>query len=154
MEDSVLSQILALKEMKIDELLVKYNEVFEGEKPSVNNAEYLRKKIAYKVQELAHGELADTAKTRLEQLINVYDPINNRLLRKVKNPNGSKVQVNRDRRLPIPGSIITKIYKGTAIKVKVLEKGFEYEGKFHRTLSQVANAVTGDHWNGYLFFNL
>lgn len=154
MEDSVLGQILALKEMKIDELLVKYGGVFEGEKPGVNNAEYLRKRIAYKLQELAHGGLPDTAKTRLEQLINIYDPINNRLLRKVRNPNGSKIQANRDRRLPIPGSIITKIYKGRAIKVKVLEKGFEYEGKHHRTLSQVANAVTGDHWNGYLFFNL
>lgn len=115
MEDSVLSQILALKDMKMDELLVKYEQIFDGEKSGVNNTEYLRKKIAYRLQELAHGGLSEPAKTRLEQLINVYDPINNRLLRKVKNPNGSKVQVNRDRRLPIPGSIINKIYKGNIV---------------------------------------
>ena len=154
MEDGVLSQILMLKEMKSDKLLAKYGQVFDGEKPGVSNAEYLRKKIAYRLQEIAHGELSDAAKTRLEQLITVYDPINNRLLRKVKNPNGSKAETSRDRRLPIPGSMITKIYKGNAIKVKVLEKGFEYDGKHYRTLSQVANVVTGDHWNGYLFFNL
>ena len=152
--ETTLSQILALREMKIDELLVKYKQVFDDEKPGSNNAEYLRKKVAYRIQENAHGGLSETAEARLNQLITVYDPINNRLLRKVKNPNGSKALANRDRRLPIPSSIITKIYKGNVIKVKVLEKGFEYEGKYYRTLSQVANAVTDNHWNGYMFFGL
>jgi len=154
MQDDVLSQILALKEIKIDELLVKYSQVFDGEKPGVNNAEYLRKKIAYRIQELAHGRLSNASKTRLEQLITVYDPINNRLLRKVKNSNDSNIKTNRDRRLPIPGTIITKIYKGNPIKVKILEKGFEYEDKYYKSLSHVANVITGDHWNGYLFFGL
>lgn len=153
-KETVLNQILALKEMKIEELLSKYKEIFKGQKPGAVNAEYLRKQIAYRLQELAYGGLSNEAKTRLEQLITVYDPINNRLLRKVKNPNGSKAEANRDRRLPIPGSMITKIYKGNPIKVKVLEKGFEYEDKHYRTLSQVANVVTGNHWNGFLFFNL
>jgi len=153
-KETVLNQILALKEMRGEELLAKYKELFKGQKPGAINTEYLRKQIAYRLQELAYGGLSNEAKTRLEQLITVYDPINNRLLRKVKNPNGSKAETNRDRRLPIPGSMITKIYKGNALKVKVLEKGFEYEGKHYRTLSQVANVVTGDHWNGYLFFNL
>jgi len=154
MQNGILSQILTLKEMKMDELLVKYAQVFDDEKPVGGNAEYLRKKIAYKLQEKAHGGLSEAARTRLEQLINVYDPINNRLLRKVENPNRSKAPANRDRRLPIPGSIITKIYKGNSIKVKVLEKGFEYEGKYYRSLSKVASTITGNHWNGYLFFNL
>ncbi len=153
-KETVLNQILALKEMKLEELLSKFKEIFKDQKPSAINAEYLRKQIAYRLQELAYGELSNEARTRLEQLITVYDPINNRLLRKVKNPNGSKVNASRDRRLPIPGSMITKTYKGNAIKVKVLEKGFEYEGKHYRTLSQVANVVTSNHWNGFLFFNL
>ena len=152
--EEILGQVLALKEVEVEGLLKKYAEVFSGKKPVSANAGYLKRRIAYRIQEMAYGGLSEAARTRLEQLITVYDPINNRLLRKVKNPNGSKMQANRDRRLPIPGSIITKIYKGNAIKVKVLEKGFEYEGKYYRTLSQVANAVTGDHWNGYLFFNL
>ena len=149
-----LSQLLALKEMKIEELLAKYKEIFKDQKPSAINVEYLRKQIAYRLQELAYGGLSNEARTRLEQLINVYDPINNRLLRKVKNPNGSKTETNRDRRLPIPGSMITKVYKGNAIKVKVLEKGFEYENKHYRSLSQIANIITNNHWNGFLFFSL
>ena len=153
MREDILNQILALKEMKSEDLLTKYLEVFGGQRPKINNTEYLRKKISYRIQEIAHGGLSDAAKTRLEQLITVYDPINNRLLRKMT-AKESGVKIKRDRRLPIPGSIITKIYKGIVIKVKVLEKGFEYDGKTYRTLSQVANVLTENHWNGYLFFNL
>jgi len=32
--------------------------------------------------------------------------------------------------------------------------GFEYEGEVYRSLSAVAEAVTGKHWNGYHFFRL
>jgi hypothetical protein len=153
MGEDILNQVLALKEMKNEELLTKYSEIFGSQRPKYNNAEYLRKEISYRIQEIAYGELSDAAQTRIEQLITVYDPINNRLLRKM-NGKESGVKITRDRRLPIPGSIITKIYKGIEIKVKVLEKGFEYEGKTYRTLSQVANILTENHWNGYLFFNL
>ncbi len=36
----------------------------------------------------------------------------------------------------------------------MLAKGFEYEGEVYRSLSAIAKAVTGSHWNGYLFFNV
>jgi hypothetical protein len=153
MKEDILNQILELKEMKSEELLAKYSEVFAGQRPKIKNAEYLRKKISYRIQEIAYGKLSDVAQTRLEQLITVYDPVNNRLLRKTTGTE-SGVKIKRDRRLPIPGSVIIKIYKGIVIKVKVLEKGFEYDGKTYRTLSQMANILTGNHWNGYLFFNL
>jgi hypothetical protein len=38
--------------------------------------------------------------------------------------------------------------------VKVLADGFEYERETYRSLSAVAKAVTGSHWNGLLFFGL
>jgi hypothetical protein len=60
----------------------------------------------------------------------------------------------RDRRLPIPGTLITKEYKGKIIEIKILETGFEYGGKIYKTLTSVAKEVTGAHWNGYLFFNI
>ncbi len=154
MRENILNQILGLKGMGTEELLAKYAKVFGRQRPSASNPDYLRKKIAYQIQKLAYGGLSNTVKTRLEQLITVYDPINNRLMRKIGGNKESNVKIKRDRRLPIPGSIITKIYKGTVIKINVLEKGFEYEDKTYRTLSQVASTITGDHWNGYLFFNL
>lgn len=97
--------------------------------------------------------LSDDAKARLDQFIKAYDPINNKALRQNGAGDASKGRV-RDRRLPIPGTVISKVYKGTVIDVKVLDKGFEYDGKSYRTLSAIAGVVTGQHWNGYLFFGL
>jgi hypothetical protein len=57
-------------------------------------------------------------------------------------------------RLPIPGTILTRPYKGTILQVKVLESGFEYEGIVYRTHSAVANAITGTHCNGFQFFRI
>ena len=54
----------------------------------------------------------------------------------------------------MPGAVITREYKGDTIEVRVLPHGFEYLGEVYRTLSAVARAVTGTHWNGYHFFGL
>ena len=57
-------------------------------------------------------------------------------------------------RLPLPGTIITRPYKGETLQVRVLPKGFEYQGDVYKSLSAVAKAITGTHCNGYLFFRL
>ena len=52
----------------------------------------------------------------------------------------------------MPGTTLWREYKGRMIAVIVLPRGFEYEGKVYRSLSAVANAITGTHWNGMKFF--
>jgi hypothetical protein len=59
-----------------------------------------------------------------------------------------------DKRLPPPGSVITRIYKGQTFQVRVLVAGFEFAGTTYPSLSAVAKAITGSHCNGFLFFNL
>lgn len=147
-------QITRLKNASIEELRHKYKELFSTKETPCDNRVYLFKRIAYKLQEIETGGLSEKAQDRINDLINEYDPINNGVLRKTNGLENFRVGLQRDRRLPIPGSVITKIYKGSIIKVKVLEKGFEYGDKQYKTLSQIANAITVNHWNGYLFFNL
>ena len=60
----------------------------------------------------------------------------------------------RDNRLPAPGSIITKTYRGKTIEVKVLGNGFEYKGKFYKSISRVAMTITKRQISGYVFFGL
>ena len=60
----------------------------------------------------------------------------------------------RDNRLPAPGSIITKTYRGKTIEVKVLENGFEYEGKVFKSISRVAMTIVKRPISGYVFFGL
>lgn len=60
----------------------------------------------------------------------------------------------RDLRLPPPGSLIRRYYKGRDLVVRILDSGFEFEGRRYRSLSAIAKEVTGAHWNGLLFFGL
>jgi hypothetical protein len=40
-----------------------------------------------------------------------------------------------DDRLPLPGTVITRAYKGEQLQVKVLPHGFEFEGEVYKLLS-------------------
>ena len=64
------------------------------------------------------------------------------------------VPVSLDNGVPIPGSLITREYKGRLLDVLVLDEGFEYAGERFKSLSAVAKRITGSYCNGYLFFNL
>jgi hypothetical protein len=67
------------------------------------------------------------------------------------------VPAARDPRLPEPGSVITRNYKGTVIEVTVLADGFEFNGETYSSISKVAAAATGNKSasiNGFAFFRL
>ena len=64
------------------------------------------------------------------------------------------IRLRVDTRIPPPGTILTRSYKGETLQVQVLEHGFACAGQVYPTLSAVAKAVTGSHCNGYLFFRL
>jgi hypothetical protein len=151
-----LSQIMELKENPLRELKAKYEDLFPGQKAPSNNKVFLWRKIACRIQELEYGGISAETQSKIQQLIQQYDPINNKALRPdAATENSPKNKcLSRDKRLPIPGTIITKEYKGTSLQVKVLEAGFEYNNKVYKTLTAIAKEITGAHWNGYLFFNL
>ena|SRR5665213_1444055 len=156
MNETIVEQIMTLKNQPLDELKAKYEEVFKGEKPTSNNRVYLWRKIAYRLQEIELGGLSTATQARIGELIDRYDPVNNKTLRPEETSQeiSPKKRLSRDRRLPIPGTLITKEYKGKKLEIKILEAGFEYCGKVYKTLTAIAKEVTGAHWNGYLFFNL
>ena len=60
----------------------------------------------------------------------------------------------RDSRLPAVGAVITKTYRGKSIEVKVLENGFEYQGKTYKSISRVAMEIVKRPISGYVFFGL
>ena len=57
-------------------------------------------------------------------------------------------------RLPLAGSLLMKDYKGRTILVRVLDHGFEYDGRKFTSLSAIAQDITGTKWNGWTFFGL
>lgn len=156
MAETNLSQIMELKEKSLGELKTKYEELFPGQKTSSNNKVFLWRKIAYRIQEIGYGGIPAETQSKIKQLIQQYDPINNKALRPdvVSEGRPKKKGINRDKRLPIPGTVITKEYKGIKLQIKALESGFEYNNKVYKSLTAIAKEVSGAHWNGYLFFNL
>ena len=156
MAETKLFEIMELKEKSLEELKTKYEELFPSQQAPSSNKVFLWRKIAYRLQELEHGGISTVTQTKINELIRKYDPVNNLSVRPNNNPkeNQVKSKIGRDRRIPIPGTVITKEYKGINIQIKILEKDFEYNNKIYRSLSAIAKEVTGAHWNGYLFFNL
>ncbi len=152
-------ELAALRRMSVDGLRSRYAEVF-GETTNGRHKEWLIKRIIYRMQALAEGDLSERARQRAAELANDAD-----LRRKPpKSPTTkpetpsrtktAKLQTNADTRVPLPGSTITRVYKGETLEVKVAPAGFEYEGELYKSLSAVAKKITGSHCNGYLFFRL
>ncbi len=153
--------IAALGRMTVGQLRDKYLEAF-GEPTNSGNKQFLFKRIAWRIQSLAEGGLSERARRRAEELARDADI---RLTiprpRKEVDVEGATMvtlaappALRSGDRLPLPGTILTRKYRGQRVETKVLPDGFEYDGQVYRSLSAVAKAVTGSHWNGHLFFGL
>ena len=67
---------------------------------------------------------------------------------------GDRNRREQDRRLPRPGALLTRKWKGRTVLVEVLAKGFRHENRQYSSLSAIATAITGTRWNGLAFFGL
>ena len=153
--------VAALGRMTVGQLREKYLEVF-GEPSRSGNRDFLFKRLAWRIQSLAEGTLSERARRRAEELARDAD-LRTTLPRPPKPREGASTTtvalpapraVTAHDRLPLPGTVLTRTYRGRRVEAKVLPQGFEYEGQVYRSLSAVAKAVTGSHWNGHLFFGL
>ena len=148
----------ALADMTVAELRERYAEVF-GEATTSRHKDHLRKRIAWGLQAQAEGGLSERARRRAEELadetaLRLRAPNKATHIVAPERTATGRLKVPHDKRLPMPGSTISRVYKGHEIKVTVRDEGFEYEGQAYPSLSAVAKAVTGSHWNGYHFFGL
>jgi hypothetical protein len=120
------------------------------------------RKIAWRMQAVAEGDLSERAKRRAVELANDADV---RAMPPRPRPGeNAETLVTRvadlpaanDPRLPPPGTFVERRYKGRTLRVRVSPEGngFEYEGERYRTLTAVAKAITGSHINGFRFFKL
>lgn len=155
---NVPQELARLPQLTPKELREKYLALF-GDETRTKNKAWLVKRIAWRIQALAEGGLSERAQQRAAELANDADI---RLSPPKITPEASStthtvtaaVRFSNDSRLPLPGTILTREYKGQTVQVRVLANGFEYAGEVFRSLSAVAKAITGTHTNGYHFFRL
>ena len=158
MELNINQEIARLQRMGPKELRVRYAEVF-GEATHARNKAWLVRRIAWRLQALAEGGLSERAQKRAEELARDADlrltPPRTKAEEATRPlPATVTAPFGRDLRLPPPGSILVRKYRGQTLQVRVLADGFEFDGQRYSSLSAVAKAITGSHCNGFLFFKI
>ena len=159
MDTAVCAEIESLRQMKVEALRAKYREVC-GEEPRSSNKQLLFRRIAWRLQAKVEGDLSERARGRA---LEIADDADLRILAPegffAESPHVAtrppeRAGAGRDRRLPAPGTLLTRQFENRRIVVKVLEDGFEYQSQQYRSLSAIAREITGTRWNGLLFFGL
>lgn len=157
---NVAREVATLHKLGVKDLRRRYTEVFGEETPAHNKA-WLIKRITWRLQAQAEGDLSERARQRAAELANEAD-LRLSPPRPPKAPTAKPASVTPvattplpgQPGVPLPGTILTRTYKGQVLQVKVLDRGFEYQGEVYRSLSAVAKAITGTHCSGNLFFGL
>ena len=147
-------EVAAWQRLTVKDLRSKYAEVF-GEEAATNHKGWLVKRLAWRVQALAEGDLGERARRRAAELANDAD-LRLSPPRRHQTDSGQRTTTSTpcDPRLPPPGTMITRKYKGAILHVKVLAHGFQFQGETYPSLSALAKAITGSHCNGFLFFRM
>ena len=95
--------------------------------------------LAHQLQEQTHGGMSRAQRRRLRTLAGEFD----------------KVGASFDPSVvPKTGTTLVRQWRGHTHAVLVREDGFEYEGQRYRSLTVIAERITGAHWSGPRFFGL
>ena len=142
--------------LSLAQVRARYVEVI-GEAPRSRSRVQLVRRIAWRLQAREEGDLSERARQRAEELaadadFRIGPPAPPRPSQTAANHAGRQLVAPSG--MPMPGASLNRRYKGKHIQVTVLDDGFEYEGARYNSLSAVAKAITGAHWNGRLFFGL
>lgn len=153
LHDGIAARIDALRQMTVSELQAEWRSTM-NEEPRSRNKTWMFRRLCWAIQAEMYGGLSERAKRRIEELIPIAErwmPLGRRALERKLSPTPIP---KRDPRLPRPGTVLTRPYKGRTLAVTVLEDGFEFDGRKYPSLTAIAKAVTGSHWNGMHFFGL
>lgn len=127
--DALASDLRALEEMSLHQLR-QFWEARWGMSPRLRSPPLLRFMIAWRLQSAAAGGLDTDTKARL---------------RRKGTPRAAP---------PPVGTQLTREYKGVLHRAEVEAQGVRYDGRLYRSVSDVAQAITGTRWNGPRFFGL
>lgn len=137
LEASVTARVLSLPNCSRGELEEQWRALWGSEPPRHGSREFLTRAVAYGIQAQAFGGLD----TKTLQLLRKANQVNG------YRPKGPANRISK-------GSKLFREWHGETHEVLVLDKGFAWRGETHSSLSAIARAITGAHWNGWAFFGL
>ena len=107
--------------------------------PQGLSRDLLIRALANQLQERTHGGASRALRRRLQTLAGEFDRGG------ASFDPGVVVKI---------GTTLVRQWRGRTHKVLVCEDGFEFEGQRYRSLSMIAERITGAHWSGPRFFGL
>src|ERR1700678_2927532 len=121
MTRNLAAEVAALRQMTVNELRSRLAELF-GEPTRASNRTWLMRRIAWRLQALAEGDLSERARRRAAELANDADlrlsppkvkaaPAADTLAATERTVSGTLAD-KADDRLPLPGTILSREYKG------------------------------------------
>jgi plastocyanin len=137
---AVKAEIGRLPNLSLFELRNRWKRLFNHPAPKSLRRNFLARAVAYQMQVEAYGGLPAAAKRRLREIANAVR-------------NGDANAVPGSVRIK-PGTQMIRQWQNTTHTVTALVEGFEWNGGTYKSLSAVANAITGTNWNGFAFFGI
>ena len=159
--EPILPKVADLPRLAAHQLQEVHRLMFGAEHP-ISNCQHLRRKIAWHLQAEKEGGLPESVRQHaiaIARGADLHVRISDNASRRLREiPLDMAVTTTvvqpRDARLPMPGSLIVRKYKDRTLVVKVLDSGFEFDGRRFTSLSGIAAEITGARWNGFAFFGL
>jgi hypothetical protein len=132
-------QIAELLDHSTSELRLAWRQLHRTGPPQGLSRDLLTRALAHQLQERAAGGASRALRRRFQTLAGEF------LNRSASFDPGI---------VPKTGTTLVRQWRGRAHTVFVCEDGFEYEGQHHRSLTVIAQRITGAHWSGPRFFGL
>src|SRR6266481_4848084 len=134
------TEIGRLPNLSLFELRQRWKTLFGHPAPKSLRRNFLARAVAYQMQVEVYGGLSDATKRRLREIANAVR-------------NGDANAIPGSNRIK-PGTQMIRQWQNTTHTVTALVEGFEWNGRSYKSLSAVANAITGTNWNGFAFFGI
>jgi hypothetical protein len=132
-------QIAELVDRSTQDLRVAWHELHRSGPPQGLSRDLLIRALAHRLQEQTHGGTSRAQRRRLQRLAREFE--------KGSGPSDPGIVLRA-------GTTLVRQWRGHAHTVLVREDGFEYEGRHYRSLTVIAERITGAHWSGPRFFGL
>ena len=122
MQLNIVNEVASLQRLSVGQLRQRFAQLF-GEATQASNRTWLVKRIAWRMQALAEGDLSERARRRAAELARDTDlrlnPPPSKAPTSTPPPEPVRVPTPVDPRLPPPGTILTRPYKGQLVQVQV-----------------------------------
>ena len=129
-----------IAQLSLAELRQKWSEHWGIQPHRYIRREMLEKSLIFKMREASGDGLTSDQQTQLDRLVQAYK----------KNPSCfGEIRLNLK-----PGTRLSRLWNGKKYTVMTLVDGFQYNDHKYTSLSEIAFAITGTRWNGWVFFGL